>query len=204
MVRSNPRPNPAGAIAEHDQPHCRYWRERSFATKKSRRARRASRDEGASHQSTEQRWEPSLRRYPKDTSPATASPRRRSVADEAPKSQAAADERRRASHMAWVLRIAVIAMTELAVATAVWGMERTACREAWASHLCAKYPNAYPGGAVECRKSILSECIAHYAFTSCCPLGTARRAQGRRQAPAGEFRFRREFYFSNNSVLNDR
>ncbi len=63
--------------------------------------------------------------------------------------------------MTLVLRIALIALAELAVVTTVWGDERTACREAWASHLCTLYPNAYPKGESDCRKSILSECIAH-------------------------------------------
>jgi hypothetical protein len=41
------------------------------------------------------------------------------------------------------------------------GDERTACRKAWADHLCTLYPGAVAGGESECRKSYLSACIAH-------------------------------------------
>jgi hypothetical protein len=56
----------------------------------------------------------------------------------------------------WVLRTAVI-VTAVATTTAVWGDERAACREAWATHICTLYPD--PKG--DCRQSVLSECIAH-------------------------------------------
>jgi hypothetical protein len=54
-----------------------------------------------------------------------------------------------------VLPTAVL-VTAMATTTGVWSDEQTACRERWATRLCASDPNEE-----KCRNSVLSECIAH-------------------------------------------